>query len=66
MTQEQMINMATGYIGISQAELARRIGDSPNNFNQKLRRGSVNMQAVAKALGCEYVSKFIFPDGTEI
>ena len=40
MTIEQKLKMALGYAGISQAELARRIGQSPSNLNQKVKRGT--------------------------
>ena len=36
MTIEQKINMALSYRGISQAELARKIGTTPSNLNQKV------------------------------
>ena len=38
MTIEQKIKMALSYKGISQAELARRIGQTPSNLNTKIKR----------------------------
>ena len=37
MTIAQKLSMALSYKGISQAELARRIGTTPSNLNQNLR-----------------------------
>ena len=38
MTIEKRIRMLLAYAGISQAELARRIGITPANLNNKLKR----------------------------
>ena len=69
VTFEQKINMAIAYIGISQAELSRRVGMSPQNFNRKTKRGTFSpdeLVIIGKALGAEYRFCFIFPDGKEI
>ena len=69
MTIEKKINMATAYKGISQAELARQIGMSPSNFNQKIKRETFTLdelEKIASALGAIYRFGFVFPDGTEI
>ena len=54
---------------ISLAELARRIGQSPQNFNKKLKRGTVSfeeMMEIAKALNVKYEQAFIMSDGKKI
>jgi DNA-binding XRE family transcriptional regulator len=69
MTTEQKINMAVAYKGMSQAALARTIGMSPSNFNQKIKRDTFSldeMEAIALALGATYTAAFEFPDGTKI
>jgi DNA-binding transcriptional regulator YdaS (Cro superfamily) len=69
MTTEQKINMAAAYKGISQAALARAIGMTPSNFNQKIKRETFSpdeMSAIALALGAVYTASFEFPDGTKI
>ena len=69
MTFEQKINMATAYIGISQAELARRVGVTPQNLNKKAKRGTFapeELATIAEALGATYRFGFVFPDGKEI
>jgi len=69
MNTEQIINMAAAYKGISQAALARAIGMTASNFNQKVKRDTFNkeeLDRIAKALGGVYNSYFEFPDGTKI
>jgi len=61
--------MAAAYKGISQAELARRVNVTPQNFNKKAKRGTFTpdeMALVAEALGAVYRFGFVFPDGKEI
>lgn len=68
-TIEQQINMALAYKGISQAELARLIGTSPSNFNQKVKRNTFTkeeLEQIATALGGTWRAEFVFPDGTVI
>ena len=69
MNIEQKINMALAYKGISQAELARRIGQTPQNLYKKIKRETLSndeLQQIAEALGGTYVFAFEFPDGTKI
>ncbi len=69
MTIEQKINMAAAYKHMSQAALARAIGMTPSNFNQKIKRATFTeeeLQSIAKALGANYFYGFRFDDGTEI
>lgn len=54
---------------ISLAELCRRIGQTPQNFNKKLKRGTVSfdeMLAIAEAVGVGYEQAFVLPDGERI
>jgi len=69
MTYLQKINMAAAYIGISQAEIARRVGIEPQNFNKRAKRGRFTpdeLEKIAAALGAVYRFGFVFPDGKEI
>ena len=69
MTVEQKIKMALAYSGISQAELARRIGMSPSNLNQKVKRNTLTkeeLEQIATALGGMLRAEFVFEDGTVI
>ena len=56
-------------MNISLAELCRRIGQTPQNFNKKLQRGTVSseeMAKIAEALDVGYEQAFVLPDGYEI
>lgn len=69
MTIKQKIDMAAAYKGISQAALARAIGMTPSNFNQKYKRETFTqeeLEQIAGSLGGVYVFGFEFPDGTKI
>ena len=69
MTVEQKIKMALAYSGISQAELARRIGMSPSNLNQKVKRNTLTkeeLEQIATALGGMWRAEVVFEDGTVI
>lgn len=64
-----MIRQLCEKMNISQAELCRRIGQTPQNFNKKLKRGTVSfeeMMAIADALGVSYEQAFVLPDGSKI
>lgn len=69
MTMQQKINMALAYKGISQAALARSVGMTPSNFNQKFKRESFSieeLEKIAEALEATYSFQFTFKDGTVI
>ena len=69
MTLEQKINMALAYKQISQAALARMLGQTPSNFNQKMKRGTFSVEELEKigeALGAKYFFGFEFEDGTKV
>ena len=69
MTIEKKINMALAYRGMSQAELARKIGTTPSNLNKKVKRDTLTkeeMEKIAKALGGSWRAEFVFENGTVI
>ncbi|MDD7661616.1 MAG: helix-turn-helix transcriptional regulator [Eubacteriales bacterium] len=69
MTMEQKISMALAYKGMSQAALAREMGTTPSNFNQKLKRCTFTVEELEKIgeiLGGKYFFGFEFPDGTKV
>lgn len=69
MNTSKKIKMALAYLGISEAELARRIGKSPQAFSQRMKTGKWSeddLKDIADALGCEIVVELRFPDGTII
>lgn len=69
MTARQIIEMAVAYCGISNSELARRLGWSPQLLNKRLNTGKFSVEeweTIAKALGAASRVGFVFPDGKEI
>ena len=69
MTARQIVEMATGYCGVSNSELARRLGWSPQLLNKRLYTGTFTVEDWAKigeALGATARVRFKFSDGTEI
>lgn len=69
LTIEQKVKMALAYKGMSQAELARRFGSSPQVFNGRLKKGrftAEELETIAQAMGARYTFGFVFEDGTEI
>ena len=69
MTTADMMKELCEQINISVSELARRIGQTPQNFNKKLQRETVNLdelKAIADVLGVKFVQAFILPGGNEI
>ena len=69
MTIPQKIKMALAYKNISESDLARALGTSPQAFNQRMKTGkftSEELGKIAAALGAEYFFGFKFEDGTKI
>ncbi|MCL2852279.1 MAG: helix-turn-helix transcriptional regulator [Defluviitaleaceae bacterium] len=69
MTTSEKIRVLCVRAGISVAELARRLGKSPQNFNAKMRKGNFSiaeLERIAAAVGCTYENHFIWIDGDKI
>lgn len=69
MTTSDMIRELCEKQNISLAELCRRIGQTPQNFNKKLKRGTVSseeMVMIAEVLDVGYEQAFVLPDGEKI
>ena len=63
MTISQKIKMALAYKGMSEADLARAVGSSPQAFNQRMKTGkfsSDEMDKIADALEASYFFGFEF------
>ena len=55
--------------GISVAELARRIGQTPQNFNKKLKRETVSteeLMTIANELGVVFEQSYILENGEKL
>ena len=69
MTIEEQIKVLCVRSHISVAELARRVGQSPQNFNSKLKRQSFSVpmiEKIAEALDCKFERVFIMKNGERI
>lgn len=69
MTLEKKILMALVYKGMTQTEMAKQLGTSLANFNQRLKRESFRtdeLEKIAEILGAKYTYTFDFEDGTKI
>ena len=69
MTTAEMIKELCEQMNISVSKLARRIGQTPQNFNKKLQRETVTLdelKAIADVLGVKFEQSFILPGGNEI
>lgn len=56
-------------MNVNLVELCRRIGQTPQNFNKKLKRGTISfdeMVEIAEAMGVEYEQAFILLVGSKI
>ena len=61
--------MALAYKGMSNSELARRLGWSPQLLNKRLNTGKFTVaewETIGEAIGATARVSFRFPDGKEI
>lgn len=69
MTISEEIKVLCVRSNISMAELARRIGVSPQSFSAKMKRESFTiseLEVIADAVGASFVRKFVLFNGEEI
>lgn len=70
MEARQLVEMALAYKGIPNAELARRLGWSPQLLNKRLTTGKFTVEEwekIGNAIGADAgIVSFRFPDGTVI
>ena len=69
MTTTQKIKMALAFANMSESELARHLGSTPQAFHQRMKTdkfSSDELQRIASILGAVYTAVFEFPDGTKI
>lgn len=69
MTLAEQIKILCVRSNISVAELARRVGTSPQNFNAKLKRESFtvgDLEQIAYAVSCKFERKFVMNNGEKI
>lgn len=69
MTTSEQIRVLCVRTGVSLSELARRIHQTPQNFNAKLKRNTVNqdeLNQIADVLGVKYEQYFILSNGEKV
>ena len=69
MSISEQIKVLCVRSNISMAELARRIGLSPQSFSAKMKRESftiAELNVIADAVGASFVRKFVLYNGDEI
>lgn len=69
MEVKKKIEMLLAYKNMSKAELARKLGMSPQNFGQQLERQSLSINdlyKIGEALDIKFDYYFEFEDGTKI
>ena len=69
MTISEQIKILCVRCNVSEAELARRLGKSPQSFNAKMKRESFtidDLKEIADAVGVEFKRNFILTNGEEI
>ena len=69
MTISEQIKILCVRCNMSEAELARRLGKSPQSFNSKLKRESFtikDLEEIAEATGTSFKRNYILPNGEEI
>ena len=69
MTTSEQIRVLCVRMGVSLSELARRINQSPQNFNAKLKRNTITqdeLNQIAKALGITYEQYFVLANGEKV
>lgn len=69
MTAKKIISIGLAYAGITQAELAARIGWSPQTLSNRLITGKFTIEEwkrIAAALGADLLIGFQFPDGKQV
>ena len=69
MTISEQIKILCVRCNVSEAELARRLGKSPQSFNAKMKRESFtidDLNEIADAVGVDFKRNFILTNGEEI
>ncbi|BCL59216.1 transcriptional regulator [Faecalibacillus intestinalis] len=69
MTIKEQIKILCVRCNVSEAELARRLGTSPQNFNSKMKRESftiVELEKIANVLNVKFRREFILKNGDKV
>lgn len=69
MTTSEQVRVLCVRTGVSLSELARRINQSPQNFNAKLKRNTITqdeLNRIANALGVTYEQYFVLANDEQV
>lgn len=69
MSISEQIKVLMVRCGVSEAELARRLGKTPQSFNGKMKRESftiAELEEISVALGVTFERKFILVNGDRV
>ena len=69
MTTSDELRVLCVRTGVSLSELARRINQTPQNFNAKLKRNTITqdeLNQIAKVLGATYEQYFVLANGDQV
>ena len=69
MTIAEQIKVLCVRCGVSEAELARRLGKSPQSLNSKMKRETFtvrDLDEIASVLGVAFERRFILNNGEEV
>ncbi len=69
MTIAEQIKVLCVRCKVSEAELARRLGKSPQSFNSKMKRESFtvdDLNKIAEVLGVQFNREFILANGEKV
>lgn len=69
MTTSEQIRVLCVRTGVSLSELARKMNQTPQNFNAKLKRNTITqdeLNQIAKVLGATYEQYFVLANGDQI
>ena len=69
MTVSEQVKILCVMSNISEAELARRLGTSPQNLNAKMKRDTFSvydMERIAEATGTIFKREFVLKDGETV
>ena len=69
MTISEQIRVLCARLNVSNAELARRLGQSPQNLSSKMKRESFtinDLDEIAEALGVTFERTFILTNGERL
>lgn len=69
MTTSEQVRVLCVRTGVSLSELARRINQTPQNFNAKLKRNTITqneLNQIARVLGATYEQFFVLANGEQV